>query len=165
MTVGTAADWLRAWDSQGHHRTGGDGDEAGAAWLAREAASLGAMVTSEAFALDRIDPVEACLELDGVRIEGVPVFDAPPTGPDGVSGTLGPAGGDAAIGVAALSPQSVYSGEYRTLRRNAAHRALVIVCQGAHPGLGLLNAEQFPHPYGAPAIHVAARRLPRATSS
>ncbi len=156
MTVGTAADWLRAWDSQGHHRTGGDGDEAGAAWLAREAASLGAMVTSEAFALDRIDPVEACLELDGERIEGVPVFDAPPTGPDGVSGTLGPAGGDAAIGVAALSPQSVYSGEYRTLRRNAAHRALVIVCQGAHPGLGLLNAEQFPHPYGAPAIHVAA---------
>ena len=103
MTVGTAADWLRAWDSQGHHRTGGDGDEAGAAWLAREAESLGAMVTSEAFALDRIDPVEACLELDGERIEGVPVFDAPPTGPDGVSGTLGPAGGDAAIGVAALA--------------------------------------------------------------
>jgi hypothetical protein len=29
-----AADWLRAWDSQGWHRTGTDSDETGAAWLA-----------------------------------------------------------------------------------------------------------------------------------
>ena len=124
---GDAADWLRAWDSQGFHRTGTDGDEAGAAWLAREAAALGAAVTSEAFALDRIDPVDVCLELDDGRIDAVPVFDAPATGPDGVSGTLGPAGSDAAIGVAELSPQAVYSGEYHALRRNvvasrAGHR-------------------------------------------
>ena len=154
---GDAVDWLRAWDSQGFHRTGTDGDEAGAVWLAREAAALGAAVTSEAFALDRIDPVDACLELEDGRIDAVPVFDAPPTGPDGVSGTLGPAGSDAAIGVAELWPQSVYSGEYQALRRNASHRALVIVCRGAHPGLGLLNAEGFRAPYGAPAIHVAER--------
>jgi hypothetical protein len=151
-----AAGWLRAWDAQGLHRTGTDGDEAGAAWLEREATLLGAEVTSEAFTLDRIDPVMSCLDVDGTRTDGVPVFDAPPTGPDGVDGTLGPAGGDAAIGVAELSPQSVYSGEYRALRRNAAHRALVIVCQGAHAGLGLLNAEQYRAPYGVPAIHVAA---------
>ncbi|HEY2616424.1 MAG TPA: hypothetical protein VGI78_03715 [Acetobacteraceae bacterium] len=151
-----SADWLRAWDSQGLHRTGTDGDEAGAAWLEREATLLGAEVTSEAFTLDRIDPVTCGLEVDGARIDGVPVFDAPPTGPDGVDGTLGPAGSDAAFGVAELSPQSVYSGEYRAMRRNVAHRALVIVCLGAHPGLGLLNAEQFRAPYGTPAIHVAA---------
>ncbi len=150
------ADWLRAWDSQGFHRTGTDGDEAGAAWLAREAASLGADVTSEAFALDRIDPVDVGLELESGRIDAVPVFDAPPTGPDGIAGTLGPAGSAAAIGVAELSPRAVYSGEYQALRRNTGHRALVIVCQGAHPGMGLLNAEQFSAPYGAPAIHVAS---------
>ena len=153
---GEAVEWLRAWDSQGFHRTATDGDEAGAVWLAREAAALGATVTSEAFALDRIDPVDVCLELEDGRIDAVPVFDAPPTGPDGVSGTLGPAGSDAAIGVAELWPQSVYSGEYQALRRNASHRALVIVCRGAHPGLGLLNAEGFRAPYGAPAIHVAS---------
>lgn len=151
-----AADWLRAWDSQGFHRTGTDADEAGAAWLAHEAASLGAEVTSEAFSLDRIDPVSVCLELDGERIAGVPVFDAPASGADGVTGALGPAGGDAPIGVAELSPQAVYSGEYRALRRNSSHRALVIVCRGSHPGLGLLNAEQFREPYGAPAIHVSS---------
>jgi hypothetical protein len=150
------ADWLRAWDSQGLHRTGTDGDAAGAAWLAREVGSLGADVTSEAFALDRIDPIDVGLELESGRIDAVPVFDAPPTGPDGIDGMLGPAGSDAAIGVAELSPRSAYSGEYQALRRNTGHRALVIVCQGAHPGMGLLNAEQFSTPYGAPAIHVAS---------
>jgi hypothetical protein len=156
MTPADAADWLRAWDSQGYHRTGTDGDEAGAAWLAREAAAQGAQVSSETFALERVDPVVACLELDGVRIDAVPVFDAPATGPDGIIGTLGPAGSDAAIGVAELSPQAAYSGEYRTLRRDTLHRALVIICQGSHPGMGMLNAEQFREPYGAPAIHVAS---------
>lgn len=151
-----AADWLRAWDSQGPHRTGTEGDEAGAAWLAREAAVLGAEVTSEAFALDRIEPVDVRLELEGMRIDGVPVFDAPPTGPQGISGVLGPAGSNAAIGVAELSPHAVYSGEYQALRRSTSHHALVIVCRGANAGMALLNAESFRTPYGAPAIHVAS---------
>ena len=86
---GGAADWLRAWDSHGFHRTGTDGDEAGAAWLAQEAAALGAQVSSETFSLDRIDPVAAYVEVDGHRIEGVPVFDAPATGPEGAAGVLG----------------------------------------------------------------------------
>lgn len=151
-----AEEWLRAWDSQGTHRTGTAGDEAGAAWLAREAAALGADVTSEMFALDRIDPVDVCLEVDGVRIEAVPVFDAPPTGPDGIVGALGPAGSNTPIGCAELSAHAVYSGEYQALRRDASHQALVIVCHGANPGMGLLNAESFGVPYGAPAIHVAS---------
>ena len=144
-----AADWLRSWDSQGLHRTGTDGDEAGAAWLAQEAASLGASVSSETFTLDRVDPVDCYVEVDGGRTDGVPVFDAPPTGSEGISGTIG-----TDIGVVQLSPHAVYSGEYRTLRRSASYRALVIVCHGTQPGLGLLNAEQFREPYGAPAIHV-----------
>jgi len=149
-----ATAWLQAWDASGTHRTGTDGDAAGAAWLAQAAASLGAGVTIEQFALDRIDPVAAYLEIDGVRFDGVPVFDAPSTSPDGIVGTLGTAGSPASIAVAELSPHAVYSGEYRTLRSATAHAGLVIVCQGAQPGLALLNAEQFRHPYGAPAIHL-----------
>jgi hypothetical protein len=145
-----AADWLRAWDSQGFHRTGTEGDEAGAAWLAEEAGRLGAVVTTEAFSFQRIDPVAVFLEVDGARIEAVPVFDAPSTGPDGISGVLGED-----IAVADLSPHAVYSGEYQRLRRDGAHRAFVIACKGANSGMGLLNAEQFRDPYGVPAIHVA----------
>src|SRR5207302_5509168 len=60
------------------------------------------------------------------------------------------------IAVAELSPRAVYSGEYRRLRGDGRHRGLVILCAGERPGMGLLNAEQFHQPYGAPAIHVAS---------
>lgn len=152
-----AASWLQAWDASGTHRTGTAGDAAGAAWLAREATSLGAAVTVEEFALDRIDPIAAYLEVAGTRFDGVPMFDAPATGADGIAGRLGAVGGDATIAVAELSPHAVYSGEYRTLRGGTAHAGLAIVCQGAQPGLALLNAEQFRHPYGPPAIHLPSQ--------
>jgi hypothetical protein len=100
--------------------------------------------------LRQIDPVAAFLEVEGARIDAVPVFDAPPTGPDGISGVLGED-----IAVAELSPHAVYSGEYQKLRRDSAHRAFVIICKGVNTGMGLLNAEQFNDPYGVPAIHVA----------
>jgi hypothetical protein len=74
--------WLAAWDSQGIHRTGTICDEAGALWLARQAAGLGFDVTKEVFELDRLDPVACYLELDGKRIPGVPAFDAPATNDD-----------------------------------------------------------------------------------
>ena len=148
-TESRAAAWLQAWDGQRTHRTGTAGDAAGAEWLAAEARALGAQVAIEEFALDRLDPVAAYLELGGERIAAVPVFDAPPTGADGIVGTLG-----SDIAVAELSPRAVYSGEFQRLRRAGGHRALVVVCQGDAPGLALINAEDFRAPYGAPAIHV-----------
>jgi len=148
-----ATAWLRAWDSQGIHRTATAGDEAGADW---EAAGLGAVPAVETFTLDRLDPIDAYLEFDGVRIPGVPVFDSPSTESDGVAGILGPVGAETSIAVAELSPRSIYSPDYEELRRNTAHRGLVIVCKGTNAGLGLLNAERFRHPSGAPAIHVSS---------
>ena len=146
-----AAGWLAAWDAQGIHRTATAGDAAGAAWLAAEAAALEAEVEIEEFALDRLDPVEAYLEIAGERTPAVPVFDAPETGAAGITGALG-----RDIAVAQLSPRAVYSGEFARLRRAGGHRGLVVVCAGERPGMGLLNAEQFRAPYGAPAIHVAS---------
>jgi len=87
-----AVAWLQAWDSQGIHRTATAGDQAGADWLIEEAASLGAAPEVEKFALNRLDPIDVYLELDGARIPGVPVFDAPVTGSDGVAGIVGPVG-------------------------------------------------------------------------
>ena len=146
-----AAAWLAAWDAHGTHRTGTEGDIAGAAWLAREAALLGCAARFEEFALDRLDPIEARLEIDGAALQAVPVFDAPATGPEGVAGRLG---GD--IAVAELAPQAVYSGEFERLRRGSAARGFVVLCRGASPGLSLLNAEAFRAPYGAPAVHVGS---------
>jgi hypothetical protein len=146
-----AANWLQAWDAQGTHRTGTIGDHAGADWLAREAAALGAEVRVEEFSFKRLDPIEAYLDIGGERIPGVPVFDALPTGADGIEARLG-----GEIAVAKLSPRSVYSGEFERLRRTGGHRALLVVCAGEAPGLALINAEQFRAPYGMPAIHVSS---------
>src|SRR5580692_1344158 len=73
-----------------------------------------------------------------------------------MTGTLSLGGHDQAIIVAQLSPRSVYTGEYERLHRDTAHRSLLIVCTGDRPGMGLLNAERFRHPYGAPTIHVSS---------
>jgi hypothetical protein len=151
-----AAIWLAAWDAQGTHRTGSPGDRAGADWLAREAAALGAEVAVEEFDFDRLDPALVYLDIAGERIAAVPVFDAPPTGIDGIAGRLG---GD--IAVAELGPRAVYNGEFERLRRAAGHRALVVVCAGEAPGLALINAEQFTAPYGMPAIHVPSEARER----
>jgi hypothetical protein len=110
-----AASWLQSWDAQGTHRTGTASDAAGAEWLAAEARSLGAEVTIEEFALDRLDPVASYLELGDKRIEAVPVFDAPATDANGIEGRLG---SDIAE-VVELSPRAVYSGEFQRLRRVA----------------------------------------------
>src|SRR6516165_1463007 len=151
-----AVAWLTAWDSQGVHRTGTTGDEAGASWLGHEAAGLGVEVSSEVFELDRLEPLACYLELDGERIPAVPAFDAPSTSAKGVAGALSLTSHDEAIVVAKLTPRSVYTGEYEKMRRDTAHRALVIVCTGERPGMGLLNAERFRNPYGAPAVHVSS---------
>ena len=74
-----AASWLAAWDSQGNHRTATDGDNAGAEWLAAEAAALGADVAIEEFAVERLDPGTAFLDIGGERIPAIPAFDAPAT--------------------------------------------------------------------------------------
>jgi hypothetical protein len=144
-----AAAWLEAWDGQGIHRTGTPGDAAGAEWLANEVAGIAGEVEIEEFAFERLDPEEAYLEIGGTRIEGVPVFDAPASPTDGITGRLGQE-----IAVHELNPRAVYSGAFRRLREAGNHRALVVVCQGEAPGLGLLNAEQYTAPHGAPALHV-----------
>jgi hypothetical protein len=145
-----AAKWIREWDAQGVHRTATAGDQLSAEWLAREASSLGASASFETFALQRIDPLACWVEGNGERIEGVPVFDSPPTGPNPIAGPFT---------VAPLSPWSVYTPDYHALRRGSDRGGLIVLCQGNETGLALLNAERFREPYGCPSIHVAT--MPR----
>ncbi len=144
--------WLTAWDRQGTHRTATQGDEAGADWLASEAAATGAKVTIETFSLARVDPLEAFLDIDGTRIDGVPLFDAP----DGdVTGT------PADIAIRDVSPLAVYTPEFIALRQDAGLRAIVLITTGGAPGLALLNAERFTAPYGPPVLQVASEHRNR----
>lgn len=150
------AGWLKAWDSQGIHRTATAGDEAGAAWLTREATAITRPVTSESFQLDRIDTVAAYLEIDGERINGEALFDGPGTGLEGIRAGATEASGAGPIVVMPLPPSAVYGADYQRMRRESQHRAHVIVTMGGAPGLSLLNAEAFRRPMGPPTVQVSS---------
>ena len=154
--VARAARWIQAWDAQGIHRTGTAGDEAGAAWLTREAEAIAGAVTTESFALDRIDPIAAYVEIDGGRIQGEPLFDAPDTPAAGVSAPASDQQGKGGIAVMALSPSVVYGGDFHRMRRESKDRAHVVVTMGGAPGLALLNAELFGHPFGPPTVQISS---------
>ncbi len=154
-----AAGWLRAWDSQGIHRTATPGDEAGADWLAAEARALGASVAFEPFAVNRIDVDAAFLDIEGERIPGEKMFDAPDT-PDGRVMALASVGpgladpGEGDIHILELPPTAVYAPEFARYRRESKSKALVIITRGESPGLALLNAEAFTKPYGSPILQM-----------
>ena len=65
---------------------------------------------TEVFELDRLDPVDCYLELDGERIPGCPLSTLPLPAPRR-TGTLSLSDHDEAILVAKLTPRSVYTGE------------------------------------------------------
>jgi hypothetical protein len=151
------AAWLKTWDSQGVHRTGTTGDEAGAAWLAREAAAIaGPVVKSESFDFERIDTVAAFVEIDGERIDGEAFLDAPATGPNGIRAAATDAAGAGPIAVLPLPPSAVYGADFARMRRVSTHRAHVIVTLGGQPGLAPLNAESFLKPFGPPTVQVSS---------
>lgn len=161
-----ATTWLRAWDSQGNHRTATPGDEQGAEWLAAEARAMGASVAFESFALDRVDVDAAFLEVEGERIPGEKMFDAPDT-PDGrvmalasvAAGLSDP--GQADVHILELAPTAVYSPEFARFRRESRSKAVVVVTKGMAPGLALLNAEAFRAPFGPPILQVPSTVGPR----
>lgn len=148
--------WIEAYDRQGIHRTGTVGDHRSANWLAAEARKLGTKPALESFALDRVDPLDCFVELNGKRIEGVPLFDAAFTDAEGVRGKLGVFGGGADIGLIELPPNAEYVPNYEATRRNSQHKGLVIITKGTRPGLCLINGAYFEHPFGLPALQVSS---------
>lgn len=151
-----AAQLIQEYDRQGIHRTGTKADELSARWLATHAKRLGAKVTLESFAHDHIDPQACFIEASGKRIEGIPIFDAPFTDAVGIRGRLGALGSDAEIGWIELPPNAEYGESYEPARRNSKHKAIVVISKGARPGLCLINAPEFLHPYGAPLLQVSS---------
>ncbi len=166
--TGDADPWvegvLRAYDAQGHHRTGHLADAENADWLAAEARSLGAEVTFEEFAIDRVEPAACHIDIGGLRIPAVPMFDAAFTGPEGIAGRLG-SGPGAEIGLQTLSPLSIYQPAYEQFRRSPGARALITVTSGGRDGLALFNAESFLHPYGVPTVLVSSREGARLSAA
>lgn len=144
---------IEEYDGQGVHRTATEVDDRSAEWLADQVRAIGLEPVLEPYDVDRVDPGDCHLEIGGRRIEGVPLFDAAHTGPEGVRGRFGLLGGDGEI---ALIDGKHGPRDWVEPRRSSTDRALVVVTEGHSPGFSLLNAFDFEAPVGPPALQVSS---------
>jgi hypothetical protein len=153
------ADVIAEYDAQGEHRTGTPVDEANARWVVRELAGAGLSARLESWDFQRFVQRRADVISGGERRHGLAAFDGGITGPEGVSGRLGPLGSRAEIGVvfAAPSPSPAALAQLEQLRIARHHRAIVVLPErgAAHGDLALINAERAATPDETPVVQLA----------
>lgn len=161
MTLAARASaFFAQYDALGERRAGSSGDLAAARWLVEQlCATAGVAVRSVEVPFERFVPGEAWLEADGLRIEGLPLFDGGLTGPEGLSAPIGPLGSDAAIGFAQMEPSaaSLPGNAFAQARAASRHRAIVIALSTREGGLAPLNAHDLERPFGPPVLQIAGR--------
>jgi hypothetical protein len=156
-TAARAADAIRAYSAEGLHRTATPVDRVSADHLLARARATGASVSLEPFDLARVETTAAFVQIQGERIDGLPMFDGTFTGAGGVTGALGAIESDAPIGWTRMAPNAETS--LRRLREGSKHRALIVVTMGGKPGLCPVNAAFFSAPFGPPVIQVGSEHL------
>lgn len=157
------AGFFADYDAFGDRRTGGEGDAAAAAWLRDKAAATGAEATLLPASFARLTPGRATLEGEGFAFAGLPLFDGGLTGPEGITGHLGPLGSDAPIGVAEMDPAaaSLPGNAFAKARAGSRHAGIVIALRTKPDGLAPLNAHDQAAPFGPPVLQLAGRDAPR----
>jgi hypothetical protein len=153
-----AAAIIEEYDRQGIHRTATPVDAASAKWLIERARATGATPSTMNFAVNRIEPTTAFVQVGGKRIDGLPLFDGGLTNVEGVSGPFGAPEALPAIALVTLNGQAIRSEgrSIEALRRSTTLRAIVAVTNGDHPGLSPSNAYAFGAPYGVPVLQVSS---------
>src|SRR4029453_8617075 len=95
------------------------------------------------------------------RIDGVPLFDAGFTGPEGANGVVGPPGSDADIAVVESALPDIANTDPMQRdqveeARRGPYKAVVVLTRGPNPGLFLLNASRFRAPAGPPMLQISS---------
>jgi hypothetical protein len=152
-----AADQIRAYSAEGDHRTASRVDRASAAALLARARATGAVPSLQPFDLTRVDTAAAFVQIQSRRIEGLPMFDGAFTDAAGVTGRIGPIGGDQPIGWTRIAPNG--EAALRSMRDGSRHTAIVAVTMGGKPGLCPVNAGWFTEPFGPPVLQVSSEHL------
>ena len=154
---------IRSWDAIADHRTGTEGDQVTADWLADAIRAAGAEPRLESFAFERRVLHECAVTCGERRAEGVPLFDGGLTDAAGLAAPLAPleenGGNGAGIGV---TPFTSRGGDAATRRMVAARRrgpAGIVAHSAADrivPGLAVLNAPDYDRPFGPPVLQVSS---------
>ncbi|MEM7129317.1 MAG: hypothetical protein AAF702_23500 [Chloroflexota bacterium] len=160
---------IRGWDAILDHRTGTDGDQQTAEWLADSIRSAGAEPLIEPFAFQRRILHECSVTVGSKRAEGVPLFDGSYTCAEGCSAKLtslesGTVDRDNAIdqeghiGVTSFSSTGAHPPTRQMhVARSENYSAIVAYAAAEYvePGLALLNAPHYQSPYGPPVLQVS----------
>ena len=156
------AEFFAAYDGFGERRAGLAGDVASAAWLRDLAVQAGAEAALVPVPFQRFVPGEAFLDVAGRRIEGLPLFDGGVTDTAGITGTLGPLGSDATIGVVEMEPRaaSLPGNPFAQARAASRHAAIIVALRTQPDSLAPLNAHDTEAPFGPPVLQVAGREGP-----
>lgn len=165
-------DDIRGWDAITDHRTGTEGDQATAEWLADAVRAAGAEPRLDSFPFERRALRECSVASGGMRAEGVPLFDGGLTDAAGVSASLSPlrnddgdddGDGDEAIGVTSFTSVGADPATRRLATARRGGNPGIVAHSGTDtivPGLALLNAPSYGNPFGPPVLQVASEHRP-----
>lgn len=144
---------IKEYDNQGIHRTGTEVDNQSAHWFANKIKKFGPEPRLEEFSLNRIDIIEAYIDIGAEKVNGVPLFDC--TYPkEEIIGKLGSLKEKNIIGFTRV--KNVKSQDLEKKRKNSSNVGIVVATQGLTPGLSLINAESFTKPFGPPTLQVSS---------
>lgn len=157
LTSSWATARVREFDGSGVHRIGTPGDLASGEWLFREASMQGLDVVKIPVSFEQVTVDEAYVECAQRRLEALPMFDAPATPENGLSGLFSVEGGDGQIGYAefASNAASIKGQPLEKLRASTRHSALVVATLSNSGSLSPINAQHFSAPFGPPVLQVA----------
>ena len=154
-----AAD-IQGWDGIEEHRTGTPGDRRTAEWLAAQVSAAGLEPRLDEFPHRRRVPGRSAVTVGDRHVEGVPMFDAGSTGPEGLKAPLAELPGLAhGIGVGAVGQGAgAEANRLFAKAREGARPALLAITKLAPdvPGLALQNADRFAAPFGPPVLQVSS---------
>jgi hypothetical protein len=150
---------IRDYDAQGDHRTGSPVDAQSGLWLSDRVDDAGIVPELEWMGVPTVQSHAAFLEVNGQRIDGVPLYDGGVTSPEGITGTFGTQGSSSDIGIAYAGPR--IPSAFLDYRRTTEQKAIVAVTggpeNGVPEGLALMNAPSFVEPFGPPVLQVASQ--------
>ena len=152
---------LIKWDSIKLHRTGTEGDNETAYWLADEIKKCGLLAEVDKFDFIRRTPGKCQVSNDTHTAIGLPMFDGGSTGLDGIKGPHGSLNTDDVIAITQYgsSANGGSSINLNKARAESKHPAIVAIADVSPniPGLAVLNAESYRKPFGPPVLQVATQ--------
>ena len=153
---------VKAYASQGEHRTGTPGDAATTRWLIETLKGAGYQVEAQGFDYPVFELGRCEIEVSGRTLEGFPYWTPKPTAPNGVAAPLSLAGGPGSLALVNLSAGTgggLYAPPPPEIVRAAASGASAVVVVTDNP-LGELvafNRTPLAPPWEVPVVMTAGR--------